>query len=139
MRYVIAVLALAGAVVSFLALQVHYSTTTSPCSINEKWDCGIVNHSSYSMIEGIPVALIGILGYLAILWLGLARQKAAVLIASLVGLGFALYLTHIERDVLLTYCLYCVISQGIILLIPLVDIVWFIVDASKERQNRWRW
>lgn len=139
MRYVIAVLALAGAVVSFLALQVHYSTTTSPCSINEKWDCGIVNHSSYSMIEGIPVALIGILGYLAILWLGLARQKAAVLIASLVGLGFALYLTHIERDVLGTYCLYCVISQGIILLIPLVDIVWFIVDASKERRNRWRW
>ena len=139
MRYVIAVLALAGAVVSFLALQVHYSTTTSPCSVNEKWDCGIVNHSSYSMIEGIPVALIGILGYLAILWLGLARQKAAVLIASLVGLGFALYLTHIERDVLGTYCLYCVISQGIILLIPLVDIVWFIVDASKERRNRWRW
>ena len=139
MRYVIAVLALAGAVVSFLALQVHYSTTTAPCSINEKWDCGIVNHSSYSMIEGIPVALIGILGYLAILWLGLARQKAAVLIASLVGLGFALYLTHIERDVLGTYCLYCVISQGIILLIPLVDIVWFIVDASKERRNRWRW
>ncbi len=139
MRYVIAVLALAGAVVSFLALQVHYSTGTSPCSINEKWDCGVVNHSSYSMIQGIPVALIGIIGYLAILWLGLARQKLAVLIASLVGLGFALYLTHIERDVIGMWCLYCVISQGIIALIPLVDIVWFIVDASKQRRNRWHW
>src|ERR1700750_2784710 len=96
MRYVIAVFALAGAVVSFLALQVHYSTSTSPCSINEKWDCGIVKHSSYAVIEGIPVALIGILGYLAISWLGFARQKLAVLIASSAGLAFSLYLTRIE-------------------------------------------
>jgi vitamin-K-epoxide reductase (warfarin-sensitive) len=137
MRYVIAVLALAGAVVSFLALQVHYSTGTSPCSINEKWDCGVVNHSSYSMIEGIPVALIGIVGYLAILWLGLARQRMLVLLASLAGLAYAIYLAHIERDVLGVWCLYCVISLGIIALIPLVDIFWFIVDANKRRRNRW--
>jgi vitamin-K-epoxide reductase (warfarin-sensitive) len=139
MRYVIAVFALAGAVVSFLALQVHYSTATSPCSINEKWDCGVVNHSSYAVIEGIPVAFIGILGYLIILWLGLARQRAAVLIASLAGLGFSLYLTHIERDVLGVWCLYCVISLGIIAAIPLLDIFWFIVEASKQRRNRWHW
>lgn len=139
MRYVIAVLALAGAVVSFLALQVHYSTTTSPCSINEKWDCGIVNHSSYAMIEGIPVALIGIIGYLLILWLGMARQKMFVLIASAGGIAFSLYLTHIERDVLGVWCLYCVISLGIIVLIPLADIFWMIIDASMRRRNRWHW
>src|SRR3569833_4574416 len=121
MRYVIALFALAGAVVSFLALQVHYSTTTSPCSINEKWDCGVVNHSSYAVIQGIPVALLGILGYLIILWLGLARLKAAVLVASLAGLGFSLYLTHIERDVLGVWCLYCVLSLGIISAIPQLD------------------
>jgi vitamin-K-epoxide reductase (warfarin-sensitive) len=139
MRYVIAVLALAGAVVSFLALQVHYSTATAPCSISEKWDCGIVNHSSYSMIQGIPVALIGIIGYLAILWLGLAQQRVAVLLASLGGLGFSLYLTHIERDVLGFWCLYCVISLGVIVLIPLLDIVWILFEASKRRRNRWHW
>ena len=139
MRYVIAVLALAGAVVSFLALQVHYSTTTSPCSINEKWDCGIVNHSSYAVIQGIPVALIGILGYLLILWLGLARQKMFVLLASAAGIAFSLYLTHIERDVLGVWCLYCVISLGIIVLIPFADILWMIIDASMRRRNRWHW
>ena len=137
MRYVIAILALAGALVSALALQVHYSTATSPCSINEKWDCGIVNHSSYAMIQGIPVALIGIIGYLAILWLGLARQKLAVLLASLGGLGFSLYLTHIERDVLNAWCLYCVISLGIIAAIPLLDLFWFVLDANRRRRNRW--
>lgn len=137
MRYVIAIFALAGAVVSFLALQVHYSTGTSPCSINEKWDCGIVNHSSYSMIEGIPVALIGIIGYLAILWLGIARQRLLILLASTVGIAFSLYLTHIERDVLGVWCLYCVISMGIIAAIPLLDIFWFILEAKKRRRNRW--
>jgi uncharacterized membrane protein len=139
MRYVIAALAFAGAVVSFLALQVHYSTTTSPCSINEKWDCGIVNHSSYAVIEGIPVALIGIIGYLLILWLGLARQKILVLLASLPGIAFSLYLAHIERDVLGVWCLYCVISLGIIVLIPFADILWMIIDASMRRRNRWHW
>ena len=66
MRYVLAVLGLVGAVVSGLALQVHYTIATTPCSINEKWDCGVVNHSSYSMISGIPVAAIGIAGYLVL-------------------------------------------------------------------------
>ena len=139
MRYIIAIFALAGAIVSALALQVHYSLTTSPCSINEKWDCGVVNHSSYAVIEGIPVALIGILGYLAILWLGLAKQKGAVLIAALGGVGFSLYLTHIERDVLGVWCLYCVISLGIIVAIPVLDLFWMFVEASKRRKNRWHW
>lgn len=137
MRYVIAVLALVGVMVSGLALQVHYSTATSPCSINEKWDCGIVNHSSYSMIEGIPVALIGIAGYLALFWLGLARQRVVLLLASLAGLAFALYLAHIERDVLGVWCLYCVISLGVIVLIVFLSVLWIIIEASNRRARRW--
>jgi len=137
MRYVIAVLALAGAVVSGLALQVHYSVTTSPCSINEKWDCGIVNHSSYSMILGIPVALIGLAGYLAILWLGVARQRAVLVFASLAGLAFSLYLAHIERDILGVWCLYCVISLAVIAVIVFLSILWVIIEASNRRARRW--
>ena len=53
MRYLIALLAVAGMVVSYLALRVHYSTESAPCSINEKWDCGIVNHSPYAEIRGM--------------------------------------------------------------------------------------
>jgi len=134
---VIAVLALIGAVVSGLALQVHYSTTTSPCSINEKWDCGVVNHSPYSVIEGIPVALIGIAGYLALLWLGLARQRAVLLIASMAGLAFSLYLAHVERDILGVWCLYCVISLAAVALIVFLSILWVIIEASNRRAKRW--
>ena len=75
MRFLIAILALAGVVVSALALQVHYATGTEPCSINEKWDCGIVNHSPFAEIEHIPVAAIGIAGYLVLAGLALARRR----------------------------------------------------------------
>jgi vitamin-K-epoxide reductase (warfarin-sensitive) len=124
MRYVIAVLALAGAVVSSLALHVHYSTDTQPCSINEKWDCGIVNHSPFAEVAHIPVATIGIAGYLVMAGLALARRRWMLAGAALVGLGFSLYLTHIEKDVLQVWCLYCVGSLGIISIITLLSVMW---------------
>jgi uncharacterized membrane protein len=137
MRYLIAVLALAGAVVSGLALQVHYSVATSPCSINEKWDCGVVNHSPYAVFMGIPVALIGILGYLILAWLSLVGQRVVLLLASLAGLAYSLYLAHIERDVLGVWCLYCVISLALIAAISFFTILWMLIVSEKKRLRRW--
>ncbi len=137
MRYLIALLAFAGVLVSALALQVHYSTATEPCSISARWDCGIVNHSSYAVIEHIPVAAVGIAGYLAIALLALLRRRALLLAAALLGLGFALYLSHIERDILQVWCLYCVISQGIIALLMLLSLGWLVaMEASKMRSRK---
>src|SRR5512141_237738 len=97
MRYLLALVAIAGAVVSALALQVHYSTGTQPCSINEKWDCGIVNHSSFAMIGNVPVAAIGILGYIVLCALALMRQRLLLVLAAFGGFCFALRLTMIEQ------------------------------------------
>lgn len=124
MRYLIALLAIAGIVVSVLALQVHYSTESAPCRLNDKWDCGIVNHSPYAVFHGIPVAAIGIAGYALIAVLALMRRRDWLLLAALVGMGFALYLTNIEAHVLYVWCLYCVISQAIIATITLLAIGW---------------
>ncbi len=128
MRYLIALLALFAAVVSMLALRVHYSTATEPCSINEHWDCGIVNHSSFSQIERVPVAAIGIVGYLVLAGLALARQRFVLFLATLIGLGFALRLTFVEEYVLQVWCLYCVISQAIIALITLLSLGWLTTE-----------
>lgn len=133
MRYLIAILAVAGIVVSALALQVHYSTETAPCSINEKWDCGIVNHSPYAQIRGIPVAAMGIAGYLLIGILAVLRRRALLLVAVLVGMAFALYLTHIEATVLGVWCLYCVISQGIIAVLTLLAIGWVVWQSMHPK------
>jgi len=122
LRIVIFLLAVAGIVVSALAFQVHYSNKVQPCDINARWDCGVVNHSRFSMIGPVPVAAIGIAGYLLIALLALARRRGWTLVFALVGLGYALYLSHIEASLLQVWCLYCVISQGIIALISILAI-----------------
>jgi len=132
-RYLIATLALAGIVVSVLALRVHYSTDTAPCSINEKWDCGIVNHSPYAEVSGVPVAAIGVIGYLVIGLFAMLRRRGPLLAVALVGMAFALYLTNIEARVLGVWCLYCVISQGIIALVTLLAIGWYVSNALRGK------
>ena len=124
MRYLILLLALAGIVVSSLALKVHYDTGSEPCSINDKWDCGVVNHSPYAVMHGVPVAAIGIAGYLLIAILALLRKRGWLLLAVLVGLAFALYLTNIEAHILEVWCVYCVVSQAIIAVLTLLSLIW---------------
>jgi uncharacterized membrane protein len=133
MRLLLILLAIAGATVSTLALQVHYSTGTEPCNINEKWDCGIVNHSSYAAIDHVPVAAIGIAGYLALAGLALVRRRTALAALSVLALAFSLYLTNIERSVLQVYCLYCVISLGIITLTAAFSLGWLIASLRSRR------
>ena len=75
MKYLLLILAVLGVVVSSLALREHYRTYgDSPCSINERWDCGVVNHSPYAMRFGIPVAAIGIAGYILMGLLAVLRS-----------------------------------------------------------------
>jgi vitamin-K-epoxide reductase (warfarin-sensitive) len=124
MRSLIAFLALAGVIISGLALHVHYSHDVQPCDINAHWDCGIVNHSRYAVMGPVPVAAIGIAGYLVLAIVAILRRRGLVLLGSLAGLGFSLYLTNIEAHKLEVYCLYCVISQGIIALITLGSLGW---------------
>jgi len=121
MKYVFALLAILGIAVSALALREHYRTEgDSPCSINERWDCGIVNHSPYATLAGIPVAILGIAGYLLIGSLAWRRACRLLLAAALLGLAFSLYLARIEAHVLGVWCIYCVISLGDISLITVL-------------------
>jgi uncharacterized membrane protein len=137
MAYVLVLLALAGAVVSGLALRVHYSTDTQPCDINEKWDCGVVNHSRFAEIDHVPVAAVGIAGYLVLGGLVFARQRFLLFLAALVGLGFALRLTFIEQYALEVWCLYCAISQAIMALFTLLSLGWLAAEyLALKRASR---
>jgi vitamin-K-epoxide reductase (warfarin-sensitive) len=123
MRYVLVLLAALGIVVSALALREHYRTEgDSPCSINEVWDCGIVNHSPYAMLGGIPVAAIGIAGYLLMGALAWRRAYGLLAAAALLGLAFSVYLARIEAHVLGVWCIYCAISLGDISLITVLGL-----------------
>jgi uncharacterized membrane protein len=132
MKYLLILLAVLGAVVSALALREHYRTEgDSPCSINERWDCGIVNHSPYAMLAGIPVAALGIAGYFLMAALAWRRAYRLLLAVALVGLVFSLYLAHVEKDILGVWCIYCVISLGIISLIALLALIATLVSSRR--------
>jgi vitamin-K-epoxide reductase (warfarin-sensitive) len=116
----IAILALAGVVVSAVSLQRHYAkSATRFCDVGERFNCDIVNRSEYSSVMGIPVAGIGVAGYgvllvLATLYRSRAQTPLRLLLAALAGLVFALYLTYVEGYVLETWCILCLSSLGLI-------------------------
>jgi len=123
MKYLLLILAVLGIVVSSLALREHYREYgDSPCSINERWDCGVVNHSPYAMLGPIPVATVGILGYILMAALAFLRSYRLLLVPTFGGLAFSLYLANIEAHVLGVWCVYCVISLGIISLMSLLTL-----------------
>ena len=135
MRWVLVVLCVVGLVAASLALREHYREDASPCSINERWDCGIVNHSPFAVFLGIPVAVIGMAGYLLLGALAFKRAYRLMLLAALPGLAFSLYLAHIEKDVLGVWCIYCAISLGVISLLTLLAL-GAVVACSMGRTKR---
>jgi uncharacterized membrane protein len=122
MRWVLVVLCVVGIAAASLALREHYREGDSPCRINERWDCGIVNKSPFAVIAGVPVAVIGIAGYLLLGALAFKRAYRLMLVFAIAGLAFSLYLAHVERDLLGVWCIYCVISLGVISLLTLLSL-----------------
>ena len=131
MRWVLVILCAVGIVAASLALHEHYREGDSPCSINERWDCGIVNKSPFAVVKGIPVGLIGIVGYLLLGVLAFKRWYRLMLAATLLGMAYSLYLAHIEKDVLGVWCIYCVISLGVISLLTLLDLGMVVASAMR--------
>src|SRR5437879_11008526 len=100
----IVILSFAGIVVSTFAFREHYNTESSPCSINEKWDCGVVNHSQYSVLpyanlHDVPVAAVGILGY-ALLAIFAGRFPKITALGAFAGLAFAFRLISLGWKIL---------------------------------------
>jgi uncharacterized membrane protein len=127
----VAVLALGGVAVSSISLYHHYGTSrTAYCDLGENFNCDIVNRSTYSAIFGVPVALIGVIGYVALLVLatlhrGQDQTPARLALASIAGLGFALYLTYIEGFVLAAWCVLCLSSLALIFCISVLSsLLW---------------
>jgi uncharacterized membrane protein len=135
-RYIdwLMVFALLGAAVSVYAFMLKTGASSgSVCNINDTFNCDIVNQSSYSELFGIPVSIIGIIGYL-FLFVAAAMKRhnptdkslaLFLLVSSLGATGFALYLSGIEAFVLHAWCLVCLASQVIILVILALSILQY--------------
>jgi uncharacterized membrane protein len=137
---VIAIASCVGIAVSSVSLDHHFrKTKTSYCTFGQSFNCDIVNRSEYSTVAGVPVALIGILGYVALLTFAtFYRQKAEtpgiLLASSLAGLGFALYLTYVEKFILGVWCILCLTSLAAILIIAILSFILFLYALDRARK-----
>ena len=149
MRFLIALLALAGVIDSGLALRIHYQDPSAapPCAVTEHFDCGTVNHSRFAVFPPqsfdeapnsgrlhIPVAAFGIAGYALIAVLALMGRYWITLQAAEIGFGFALFLTYMEAYILQKWCIYCLVSQLIITAILLCTIAALILQHRRSRR-----
>lgn len=131
---IIRFLSVLGLLVCIYLVYQHFKTDdNSFCNFNDYFNCDIVNKSEYSVLFGMPVAILGALAYIAIFATAilLIKQKlpkiALGLLAlfSAISLAFAIYLSVMEFFVLYAVCIFCVTSQLIILSIFLLSLnIW---------------
>ena len=123
---IIAVLALVGVGLSLYSYLHNQGLASGEfCSIDETFNCDVVNKGPYGSFLGIPVSLLGVLGYGFLLLASLMKLRSPedrsltlfLVIASTGALGFSLYLTGLEAFVLHAWCLICVTSQITILIL----------------------
>jgi uncharacterized membrane protein len=111
MRRASIAVALAGLGIAGYLTAVHYAGGEPVCAIAH--GCATVQKSAYAQLAGVPVALLGALGYVAIL-LALARdgerERTAAAFLSLAGFGFSAWLTYVEVAELQAICIWCVAS-----------------------------
>jgi len=95
-------------------------------------DCSVVNASRYSEVNRIPVAVIGVGGYaalLAVLWLerrpGFIKQNGTMIFfgLSLTGFLFTAYLIFVEIALIKAYCPFCITSQVSMTLIFALSVI----------------
>src|SRR5215471_11433157 len=125
----IAILSMIGVILSAVSLERHYAKSeTNFCDFSQKFSCDIVNRSEYSEVAGVPVAGIGIAGYIALflfstLWKSRSETPTRLLAVAVAGLLFALYLTYVEAYELKAWCILCLASQLVIFLITVAAAV----------------
>ena len=109
LRFAIGAVALVGLAIASYLTVVHYTGDQPVCAIAH--GCAVVQQSDYAALAGIPVAVLGVGGYVAIL-ASLAREdelwRAATALFALAGFGFSAWLTYVEVVRLDAICIWCV-------------------------------
>jgi uncharacterized membrane protein len=113
-----------------------YKITSNDSMCIGSGDCKTVNASPYAEVKiagsRLPVAVLGVVGYAAILAVLLFEQKMDFLHQngslvffglSLMGFLFTLYLIYVEVALIRAYCPFCIASQSAMTLIFILSVI----------------
>jgi uncharacterized membrane protein len=125
LRIALLVLAVLGLGIASYLTYVHYAGIKPACTAGES--CTKVQTSVYSKLAGVPVALIGLLGYITIVASLLAPEgensRLATMAFTLVGFGFSAYLTYRELFSIHAICEWCA-SSAVIMTVLMCLSAW---------------
>ena len=131
-RRAVVALALAGAAIAGYLTYTHYRGITPVCATG---GCEVVQTSHYAKVAGIPVAVIGLVGYLVLVALPFSRVREAPAVAvalALSGLGFAGYLLVVQLAVIDAVCIWCLASDIVMAVSTAATIAWLrAADAAR--------
>ena len=130
LKQIITALAIIGLLVSIY--MTIYKLTDNEAMCIGSGGCSVVNSSRYSEVNGIPVAVLGIFGYAAILALLFLEQRPGffqengtmmLFVVTLTGFLFTLYLIYVEVALIKAYCPFCLTSQAVMTLIFILSVI----------------
>jgi uncharacterized membrane protein len=134
LRLAAVVLALIGLGVAAYLTYVHYEDIRPVCGLGG--DCVKVQTSEWSKLAGIPVAVLGLIGYAVILVSLFVPGEEALIagaLTSLVGFGFSAYLTYREVFTIEAICQWCVASAIIMTLLAIITTTRLLLSPGDER------
>lgn len=135
LRLGVALLALIGAGIAGYLTYTHYNHGALVCF--NGGGCETVQNSSYSKLFGvIPVALLGLLAYLAIFSTTVIRHELSKMVCamlSLTALAFNAYLLYLQAEKIHAYCTWCISNEIVSAILAPVALIWLLwqpKDAS---------
>lgn len=116
-RVAVPALAAVGIGIASYLLYARYTGSSIVCTGG---GCETVQHSRYAVVAGVPVALLGLIGYVALLGLSLVRREgthAAAVALTASALAFSAYLLVVQLTLIHAVCIWCVTSDCVLLVI----------------------
>jgi uncharacterized membrane protein len=118
-------LALVGIAVSGYLLWVHEAGTSIVCATG---GCETVQHSRYAEIMGVPVAFLGLAGYVVLVAtavLGTGRALFAHTVVAVTAAVFSLYLVYVQVELIGAICEWCLVSDAIVSVLAILALLRF--------------
>lgn len=132
LRPVIAAAAVAGAAIAAYLTYVHYAHIAPVCTTG---GCEKVQRSSYAELAGVPVALLGLIAYTAILATTAVRGVAAAfagVLLGLVGVAFSGYLLWAQFGPIGALCQWCLGNDVVISVVSVLCVARMLTEPATE-------
>lgn len=118
-----------GAIAAYLTV-IHYSHISPICTTG---GCEKVQQSSYAKVGGIPVAVLGLLGYAAVLLTTAVRGVTAALagaVIALVGVAFSGYLLWAQIARIHAICQWCIGNDVVIVVVAVLCLARVLIEPD---------